>query len=187
MLSADSRPLNLPLRNAVPRAAHNDVKVHAKDTNRWIVSRTKVNVLLNPKTKVARLGEVAPTELVLLHFKTALKNLLSFRPTNRDVNGNLFVAPDTELANGVTGLGGHWRLACELFEDFGCSRQTITRLSDRYVCGMGEQRVRIRVRKGWRVKLTEHTDDELFDTEITHCICRSCLCLSLGRWVSGSA
>jgi hypothetical protein len=135
---ADSRPLNLPLRNAVPRAAHNDVKVHAEDTDPGIVSRAEVNMLLNPKTKVARLGKVAPTELVLLHFKAALEDLLSFRPTDRDVDGNLFVAPDTELADGVTGLGGHWRLACELFQDFGGSRQTITRLSDRYVCGKDE-------------------------------------------------
>lgn len=55
MLMADSCLLNLPLRNAVPGAAHNDVKVHAKNTNRGIVSCTKVNVLLNPKTEVARL------------------------------------------------------------------------------------------------------------------------------------
>jgi hypothetical protein len=68
------------------------------------------------------------------------------------VDGNLFVAPDTELADGVAGLGGHWRLARELFEDFGCSRQTITRLSDRYVCGKGEQRRRICVRTGRRVR-----------------------------------
>jgi len=133
MLRADSRLLNLPLRNAVPRAAHNDVKVHAEDTNRGIVSRTEVNMLLNSKSKVARLGKVASTELVLLHFKTALKNLFSFGPTNRDVDGNLFVAPDTELADGVAGLGGHWRLARELFEDFGRSRQTVTRLPNGYI------------------------------------------------------
>jgi hypothetical protein len=140
MLMADSCPLNLPLRNAVPRAAHNDVKVHAKDTNRGIISCTQVNMLLNPKTKVARLGEVAPAELVFLHLETALKNFLGFRPTNRDMDGNLFVAPDTELADSVAGLGSHWCLARELLEDFGCSRQTVTRLSDRYVCGRGGQR-----------------------------------------------
>ena len=151
MLMADSRLLNLPLRNTVPRAAHNDVKVHAKDTDRGVVSRTEVNMLLDPKTEVARLGEVTPTELVLLHFKTALENLLSLRPTNRDVDRNLFVASDTELADGVTGLGGHWCLACELFEDFGCSRQTITRLSNRYVCGKCKQRRRICVRAVLRV------------------------------------
>ena len=139
MLMADSRLLNLPLRNAVPRAAHNDVKVHAKDTNPGVVSCTKVNVLLNPKTKVARLRKVASTELVLLHLEATLENLLRFRPTNRDVNGNLFVAPDTELTDSVTGLGGHWCLASELFEDFGRSRQTVTGLSNGYVCGKGGQ------------------------------------------------
>jgi len=152
MVTADSRPLNLSLRNAVPRAAHNNVKVHAEDTNPGIVSCTKVNVLLNPKTKVARLGKVAPTKFVLLHLETTLENLLGFRPTNRNMDGNLFVAPDSELADGVAGFGCHWCLARKLFKDFGCSRQTITGLSDGYVCRNGGQGRRIHIRKEWMVK-----------------------------------
>jgi len=144
MLMADPCLLNLSLRNAIPRATHNNVKVHAKDTNRGIVSCTEVNVLLNPKTKVARLGKVAPTEFVLLHLETTLENFLGFRPTDRDMDGNLFVAPNSELADGVAGLGCHWCLARELFEDFGCSGQTITGLANGYV------------------------DDELFNAEIPH-------------------
>ena len=140
---ADSCLLNLPLRNAVPRAAHNNVKVHAKDTNSGIISCTKINVLLNPKPKVACFGKVASMELVLFHLETALENLLRFGPTNCDMNGNFLVAPDTELTDGVAGLGGHGCLASELFEDFGRSRQTVTGLPNGYVCGRAGQKAKL--------------------------------------------
>lgn len=135
MIGADSRPHYLPLRHPRPRAIHDGIEVHAKDTNRRVVSRTEIDVLLDPKTKVARLGKVAPVELVLLHLETTLENLLGFGPANRDVRGDLLVATDAELADGVAGLGRDRCLARQLFEDFGGSRQTVTRLSDGYVCG----------------------------------------------------
>ena len=134
MLNADPRPLNLPFCHASPRAAHDGIKIHAKDTNRGVVSRTKVDMLLNSKAKVARLGKVAPTKLILLHLETTLEDLLSFRPTNCDVHGNFLVTPDTELTDGVARFGRDWCLACQLFENFGGSRQTITRLANGYVC-----------------------------------------------------
>lgn len=135
MVNADPRLLNLPFRHARPRAAHDGIEVHAKDTNRGVVPRTKVDMLLNPKAKVARLGKVAPTKLVLLHLETALEDLLSFRPTNCDVHGDFLVTPDTECTDGVARFGRDRCLACQLFENFGGSRQTVTRLADGYVCG----------------------------------------------------
>ena len=111
MLGTNPRLLNLPLRHPRPWSAHDDVKVHTEDTNRGVVSCTKVNMLLNTESEVAGLGKVAPTELVLLHFETAFEDLLSFWPTNGDVHGNLLVAPDTELTDGVTCLGRHGCLA----------------------------------------------------------------------------
>jgi hypothetical protein len=59
-------------------------------------------MLLNPKTKVARLRKVAPVELVLLHLETALEDLLGFRPANRGVRGDLLVMPGSEPTDGVT-------------------------------------------------------------------------------------
>jgi hypothetical protein len=111
MLGTNPRLLNLPLRHPRSWPAHDDVKVHTEDTNRGIVSCAKVNMLLNPESEVAGLGKVAPTELVLLHFETAFEDLLRFWPTNGNVRGNLLVAPDTELADGVTCFGRHRRLA----------------------------------------------------------------------------
>jgi hypothetical protein len=71
-------------------------------------------------------------------------------------------------------------LARQLFEDFGGSRQTVTSLSDGYVCGNSPQRERVSasVRDG-RESFAAHTDDELFETEITHCVCRGSLGLGL--------
>ncbi len=132
-MGSDPRLLNLTLRHAVPGAAHDDVKVHAKDTDCGVISRTEVDVLLDPETKVARLGKVAPTELVLLHFEAPLEDFLSFRPTDRDVYGDLLVATDTELADCVAGLGRHGCLTGKLLEDFGSSCETVTRLSDGYI------------------------------------------------------
>ena len=129
-MGPDPRLLNLTLCHAVPRAAHYDVKVHAKNTDCGVVSRTEVDVLLDPETKVARLGKVAPTKLVLLHLESSLENFLSFRPTDRDVHGDLLVATDTELADCVTSLGRHGCLTSQLLEDFGSSCETITRLSN---------------------------------------------------------
>ena len=64
-------------------------------------------MLLDPKTEVARLGEVTPTELVLLHLEASLEDFLSFWPTYCDVHCNLLVTTDTELADCVAGLGRH--------------------------------------------------------------------------------
>ena len=54
------------LRDAESLAAHDDVKVHAEDTDSGVVLDAEVNVLVNAKAKVARVGEVLLVELVLL-------------------------------------------------------------------------------------------------------------------------
>lgn len=59
-----------------PRTIHHDVEVHTEDTNAGVVSCTEINVLLHAEARVAGLGEVAVTELVLLDLETTLKNLL---------------------------------------------------------------------------------------------------------------
>ncbi len=138
-------------------------------------------MFLNPKPKVARLGKVAPTELVLLHLEAALEDLLGLGPANRDVHGDLLVAPDAELAHGVARLGRDRRLARQLFEDFGGSRQTVARLSDGYVCIKKTQQKWPASGRGGRERVAARTDDELFKTEITHCVCRCCLGLGLER------
>ena len=56
------------------------------------------------EAEVARLTEVALSEFVLLDFEATLENLLSFGTADCDVDGDLFVAADTERADCVAGF-----------------------------------------------------------------------------------
>lgn len=47
--------------NTGTRATHHDIEVHSKDTDSRIVSRTKVDVLLDTETEVTGLREVLST------------------------------------------------------------------------------------------------------------------------------
>lgn len=50
------------------------------------------------------------------------------------MDGDFFVATDAECSDGVAGFGGDGCLACELFEDFGGSGETIAGFTDGDVC-----------------------------------------------------
>jgi hypothetical protein len=41
-----------------------------------------------------------------------------------------------------------------------------------------------RCQGGMEGDVAEHTDDELFNAEITHCVCRGCFCFGLANGVS---
>jgi hypothetical protein len=91
-------------------------------------------VLGDTETKVAGLGEVALLELVLLDLEATLEDLLSLGPTDGDVTGDLLVTTDTEVTDGVAGLGGDRGLTGELLEDLGGTSEPVTGLSDGDVC-----------------------------------------------------
>ena len=139
MREPDPCLLLLPPRDARTRAAHDDVEVHAKDTDRGVVPRAEVDVLLDAKAKVARLAKVLPAELVLLHLEPALEDLLRLGPPDRDVHRDLLVAPDAKVPHGVPRLGRHGRLARELLEDFGCSGEAIAGFAYGDVCETNEE------------------------------------------------
>ena len=130
VLEANARLLLLPPRNTRTRAAHNDVEVHAEDTNRRVVAGTEIDVLLDAEAKVAGLGEVLALELVLLDLEATLENLLSLGPADSDVHGDLLVTTDTELADGVARFRGDGGLTGELLEDLRRPRQTIAGFTD---------------------------------------------------------
>lgn len=96
VVTTDSSLASLSTSNTSTLAAHADVKVHTVNTNRRIVLDTKVNVLSDTETEVTGLREVLGLELVLLNLKTSLKNLLSLRTTNSNVNSDLFVSSNAE-------------------------------------------------------------------------------------------
>lgn len=104
VLEANACLLLPPPGDASTRTAHHNVKVHAKDTNAGVVPRTEIDVLLDTKAKVARLGEVAAAEFVLLDLETTLEDLLRLRPTNGDVHCDFLVTANTERPDGVAGF-----------------------------------------------------------------------------------
>ena len=73
---ADTSGLALALCDAVSWAAHDNVEVHAEDTDTRVVACAKVDVLLDAEAEVAGLGEVALAELVLLDLEATLENFL---------------------------------------------------------------------------------------------------------------
>lgn len=96
-------------------AGHDDVKVHAVDTDRRVVLDTQVNVLVDAETKVAGLGKVALAQLVLLDLEAALENLLGLWTADGDVHGDLFVTADTKGTDGVAGLACGRKVSVEMF------------------------------------------------------------------------
>lgn len=84
--------------------SHDDVEVHAVDTDRRVVLDAQVDVLGDTETEVASGGEVALAELVLLDLEATLEDLLGLSATDGDVDGDLLVTADTEGTDGVAGL-----------------------------------------------------------------------------------
>lgn len=69
----DSALAPLSPRDAGAGAAHDDVEVHAEDTDARVVLDAEVDVFCDAKSKVASLGEVALLELVLLDLQATLE------------------------------------------------------------------------------------------------------------------
>ena len=82
------------------RNVHAAVKVHAIDTNRWVVLDTKIDVLRDTEAEVARLAEVALPQLVFFDLEASLENFLCLWATDCDVDGDLLVTADTEGTDG---------------------------------------------------------------------------------------
>lgn len=123
--------------DALTRAGHAAVEVHAVDTDGGVVLDTEIDVLADTEAEVASLGEVALAELVLLDLEATLENLLSLQcvldfllpihfmgvsigrmylgATDSDVDGDLLVTADTEGTDGVAGLACRvWSISCRL-------------------------------------------------------------------------
>lgn len=135
------------LGNTLAGAGHADVEVHTVDTarcqcvsksnpilchipNARVVLDAQVDVLADTETEVAGLGEVALAKLVLLDLEATLENLLGLGATDGNVDGNLFVPPDTEGSDGVAGLAVDGSLTAQLLEHLCGTRKSVTRLAD---------------------------------------------------------
>lgn len=147
--------LVLSLGCSEPRSAHDGNHVHTKDTDTRVVLDTQVNVLIDTKAKVASVGKVASSQLVLLDLESTLEDLFSLGPSDGNMAGNLFVSSNTESTEGyrvtrrkvsllksfhissslsllltVSGLRGDGRLTSQLLQYLGGSGQPVTGLSN---------------------------------------------------------
>ena len=111
-------------------ATKDNIEVQAVDTNGGVVLDTKINVFLNTKTKVSGVTEVVFPQLVFPNFQPSFKDFFSFGSTDRAVDSDLFVSPDTEGSDSVTGLREDRGLSGKLLEHFGGTGETIATLSN---------------------------------------------------------
>ena len=103
--TGSARPL-LSLRHTESRSTHDSNHVHAENADTGVVLDAQVNVLCDAKPKVARVGEVASSQFVLLYLEASLEDLLCLGATDGDVAGNLFVTTDTKSTKRWRGEGG---------------------------------------------------------------------------------
>eukprot|EP00965_Chrysotila_dentata_P036619 1219028-Pleurochrysis_carterae.AAC.4 len=107
MLAANTAFLSPPLGDTTAtRTLHNDVEVHAVDAGARVVLQAEIDVLHNAEAKVASVGKVALTQLVLLHLEATLQQLLRLLAAHRHVASDLLVTADAEGAHGVAGCIG---------------------------------------------------------------------------------
>lgn len=101
-------------------------------------------MLVDTETEVTSLREVPLLQLVFLDLQCSLQNFLGLGASDGDVTSNLFVTPDGEGSDGVSGLGGDGGLTGQLFQDLGSSGEPVTGFTNGDV------------------------DDELLDSELLH-------------------
>ena len=82
VFDADFTLASFAARDTEPRTLQADIKVHAVDSGRRIVLDTKVDVLGDTESKVARDRKVLAIKLVLLDLQTTLKNFHCFLAAN---------------------------------------------------------------------------------------------------------
>jgi len=119
--------------HTVARALEHHVEIKTEDTNCRIVLHVEIDMLVNTKTKVATVAEVHLLQLVLLDLETLFEDLHGLGATHGAVDGDLFVATDTETTDCETGLGLDRLLARELVQDLPGTSEDITRATHRNV------------------------------------------------------
>ena len=83
---------------------HAAIEIHAINSNRRIILDPQINMLTNPKAKVARRREVLFPQLVFLNLKAAFEDFLGFGAADCDVDSDFLVTSDAECAYGVAGF-----------------------------------------------------------------------------------
>merc|ERR1719341_3140020 len=122
--------LGSPVSNIHAWPAEHDKEVHAVNANAWVILDSQVNVLLDAEAKVAVVGEVLLSQLILLHLESSLNDLLSLGAPDSAVDGDLLVPSDTKATDGVAGLREHRGLTGQRLQHLASPGEPITRLAD---------------------------------------------------------
>merc|ERR1719228_1202799 len=75
VLESNTSSLATSVADVHAGSSHYHVEVHTIDTDAWIILDAKINVFLDTKSKVSILGEVLPSQFVLLNLQSTLKDL----------------------------------------------------------------------------------------------------------------
>ena len=102
MRVANSASLGLSLADTTTGTSKLDVEIHTENTGVRIVLDTKINMFLNTKTEITRVGEVILDKFVFLDLQAAFKDFESLLTTNGSVDGDFFVTTNREGTDGET-------------------------------------------------------------------------------------
>ena len=94
------------------RYSHAAVEVHPVDTNSRIVLDSQIDVLADTESKIAGFRKILFLQLIFLDLQATLKNFFSFRTSDGNVDGDLFVSSNAEGADCVACLT--WRMVLRL-------------------------------------------------------------------------
>jgi len=130
VLVADTAGSTLLAGHTVSRAGQHNVEVHAINANARVILDAQIDVLIDTKAEVTRLGEVAILQLELLDGQTLLQDLLGLLATNSDVGSDLLISADTEGTHGQTSSRQNGLLVSQLLQHTGSTSQTITALTN---------------------------------------------------------
>ena len=83
---------------------HAAVEVHSINTDCRVVFDTEIDVFANAEAEVTRFRKVLFLQFVFFDFQATLENFLCLWTANCYMYSNLFIAADTECADGVAGF-----------------------------------------------------------------------------------
>jgi len=144
VLAAQGFLLVAALGDAGAGAGQLDVEVHTVNTGGGVVLQAQVDVFGDTEPEAAVLGEVAVTQLEVLHLQALLDDLLGLLAADGHVARDLLVTTNVEVTVGEAGLGEARLLLGQLLQNLGGTSEPVTRFTDTDVQG------------------------ELFDADLTH-------------------
>jgi hypothetical protein len=107
----------LSLGNASTWTAQNNVEVHTKDTNSWVILQAEIDVFSNTKPEVAFLRETGFWKFIRFDTKSFFDDVDSLFTTDCYFGGDLLTTTDTKPTDCEARFTERWLLLCELLNN----------------------------------------------------------------------